>query len=59
MALEFCFICTYQIYEKKYIQNDILHWTYLFQILSELWFQRVVPSGNYEIVAVSTDKNTF
>ena len=35
------------------------HWTYLLQILSKLCFQRVVLSGNYEIVAISTDKNTF
>ena len=35
------------------------HWTYLPQILSKLCFQRVVLSGNYEIVAISTDKNTF
>jgi hypothetical protein len=35
------------------------HWTYWLQILSKLCFQRVVLSGNYEIVAISTDKNTF
>ena len=35
------------------------HWTYWLQILSELCFQRVALSGNYEIVAISTDKNTF
>ena len=35
------------------------HWTYLPQILSKLCFQRVVLSGNYEIVAISIDKNTF
>ena len=35
------------------------HWTYLLQILSQLCFQRVAFSGNYEIVAISTDKNTF
>ena len=35
------------------------HWTYLLQILSKLCFQRVALSGNYEIVAISTDKNTF
>ena len=35
------------------------HWTYLPQILSKLCFQRVVLSGNYEIVAIGTDKNTF
>jgi hypothetical protein len=31
----------------------------LLQILSELGFQRVALSGNYEIVAIITDKNTF
>ena len=35
------------------------HWTLWLQILSELCFQRVALSGNYEIVAISTDKNTF
>ena len=35
------------------------HWTYLLQILSKLCFQRVALSGNYEIVDISTDKNTF
>jgi hypothetical protein len=35
------------------------HWTYWLQILSELCFQRVALSGNYDIVAISTDKNTF
>ena len=35
------------------------HWTYWLQILSELCFQRVALSGNYEIVAISTDKKTF
>ena len=34
------------------------HWTYWLHILSELCFQRVALSGNYEIVAISTDKNT-
>ena len=34
-------------------------WTYWLQILSELCFQMVDLSGNYEIVAISTDKNTF
>ena len=37
----------------------VAHWTYLLQILSKLCFQRVDLSGNYEIVAMSTDKNTF
>ena len=35
------------------------HWTYWLQILSKLCFQREALSGNYEIVAISTDKNTF
>ena len=35
------------------------HWTYWLQILSELCFQRVPLSRNYEIVAISTEKNTF
>ena len=35
------------------------HWTYWLQILSELCFERVALSGSYEIVAISTDKNTF
>ena len=39
--------------------NPISHWTYLLQILSKLSFQRVAFSGNYEIVAISTDKTTI
>ena len=35
------------------------HWTYWLQIHSKLCFQRVALSGNYEIVAISIDKNTF
>ena len=35
------------------------HWTYMLQMLSKSCFQRVALSGNYEIVAISTDKNTF
>jgi hypothetical protein len=35
------------------------HWTYWLQILSKLCLQRVALSGNYEIVAICTDKNTF
>ena len=38
---------------------QVPHWTYWLQILSKLCFERVVLSGNYEIVAISTDKNTF
>ena len=41
------------------IKTPETHWTYWLQILSELCFQRVALSGNYEIVAISTDKNTF
>jgi hypothetical protein len=39
--------------------NQVSHWTYWLQILSELCFQRVALSGNYEIMTISTDKNTF
>ena len=35
------------------------HWTYLLQILSQLCFQRVAFSGNYEIVAIFSDKTTI
>ena len=35
------------------------HWTYLLQILSKLCFQRVAFSGNYEILAIITDKTTI
>ena len=35
------------------------HWTYLLQILSQLCFQRVAFSGNYEIVAIFSDKTTL
>ena len=35
------------------------HWSYRLQILSELYFQRVALSGNYEIVTISTIENTF
>jgi hypothetical protein len=35
------------------------HLTYWLQILSKLCFQRVALSGNYEIVAIRTEKNTF
>ena len=46
--------------ENGCIRLDIKsHWTYLLQILSKLCFQKVVLSGNYAIVAISTDKNTF
>ena len=40
-------------------KDDGAHWTYQLQILSELCFQRVAICGNYEIVTISTDKNTF
>ena len=42
---------------STYITNS--HWTYWLQIHSKLCFQRVALSGNYEIVAIITDKNTF
>ena len=35
------------------------HWTYWLQILSQLCLQRVYFFENFEIVAISTDKNTF
>ena len=35
------------------------HWTYLLQILSQLCFQRVAFSGNYEIVAIFSVKTTI
>ena len=38
---------------------SITHWTYLLQILSQLCFQRVAFSGNYEIVAIFSDKTTL
>ena len=46
-----------KIYDKAWKTGS--HWTYLLQILSKLWFQRVSLSENYEIVAIITDKNTF
>jgi hypothetical protein len=41
--------------------NDVAasHWTYWLQIHSKLCFQRVALSGNYEIVAIITDKTPF
>ena len=52
------------IYPKYYSQYytlafTIAHWTYLLQILSQLCFQRVAFSGNYEIVAIFSDKTTI
>ena len=44
---------------SKYLIRIRTHWTYLLQILSKLCFQRVAFSGNYEIVAISTDKTTI
>ena len=43
------------------IFNPIWHarWTYWPQILSKLCFQWLSSSGNYEIMAISTDKITF
>ena len=43
-------------FAKKITQT---HWTYWLHILSKLCFQRVALSGNYEILAICTDKNTF
>ena len=44
-----------------FILKFYAHWTYLLQMLSKSksCFQRVALSGNYEILAISTDKNTF
>ena len=42
-----------------HFRSVFTHWTYWLQIHSELFFQSVALSGNYEIVAISTDKNTF
>ena len=39
-------------------KDDGAHWTYQLQILSELCFQRLALSGNYEIVAFMTEKKT-
>ena len=44
---------------NKTVATDYTHWTYWLQIHSKLCFQRVALSGNYEIVAIITDKNTF
>ena len=41
------------------VQVLITHWTYLLQILSQLCFQRVAFSGNYEIVPIFSDKTTI
>ena len=45
--------------QKFSCRQKFSHWTYLLQILSKLCFQRVAFSGNYEIVAISTDKTTI
>ena len=42
-----------------YLHTGLQAWIYWLQILSELCFHRVALSGNYEIVAISTDKNFF
>ena len=47
------------VFSKVFEMVFITHWTYCLQILSKLCFQRVVLSGNYEILAICTDKNTF
>ena len=41
------------------VDVTVTHWAYLLQILSKLCFKRVAFSGNYEIVAISTDKTTI
>ena len=53
------FVCFKNTITNLLPQPLITHWTYLLQNLSELWFQRVALSVNYEIVAISTDKNLF
>ena len=47
-----------ELVDKLY-NSVTTHWTYLLQMLSKLCFQRVALTGNYEILAISTDKNTF
>ena len=49
---------TKKITKMALFSQCISHWTYWLQILSKLCFQRVAFFGNYEIVAISTDKNT-
>ena len=41
------------------VDMTVTHWAYLLQILSKLCFKRVAFSGNYEIVAIITDKTTI
>ena len=54
------FVRRYQIFTIILLPpSSTSHWTYLLQILSKLCFQRVAFSGNYEIVAISTDKTTI
>jgi ankyrin repeat protein len=59
--LNICKLIIANVQDKNPRSNDNTssHWTYWLQILSELCFQRVALSGNYEIVAISTDKNNF
>ena len=52
-------VLQYLLGEKKFEIRTNTHWTYWLQILSKLCFQRVALSGNYEILAICTDKNTF
>ena len=53
-------IFNYDCVHQTWISGILIsHWTYLLQILSKLCFQRVSLSENYEIVAISTDKNTI
>ena len=52
----FLFMLNYDIVTSHMLYT---HWTYWLQILSKLCFQRVALSGNYEILAICTDKNTF
>ena len=67
VLLDFFFIYKTMYFLSKHgfywIAKEMLwnwaHWTYWLQILSKLCFQRVALSGNYEILAICTDKNTF
>ena len=49
----------YTLLDQSVHLVTVTHWTYWPHILSELCFQSLALSGNYEIVALSTDKNTF
>ena len=50
---------TETFWTETFWTGTLSHWTYLLQILSQLCFQRVAFSGNYEIVAIFSDKTTI